>query len=227
MELRIASGLAKTKRKEYDGSTAVPIYSGLAAKKLLCRVGEFELKMKLVSRLLTSAGLIAIGVAQSFGCGQAATSPEPRQSAYRNREENSAREIPRSTGNRERYDVGRDEARGGHTLSKHVGQTDEQLRERLQRERRISAASTWTDRDTAEEVLGEAFRVERGRIESWIRRGYPRANLALHYEAHRVIGRSLRRSEDQPVDATEAVIVLRADGSDGYYVLTSYPETRE
>ena len=174
-----------------------------------------------------SAGLIAIGVTQLFACGPAATSPEPRQSAYRNREESSAHEGPLSNANSERYDLERDEARGGHTLSKHVGQTDEQLRERLQRERRISAASTWTARETAEEVVGEALRAERGRIESWMRRGYPRANLALHYDAHRAIGRSLRRGEDRPVDATEAVIVLRADGAVGYYVLTSYPETRE
>jgi len=186
-----------------------------------------NLKMKLASRLLTSAGLIAIGVAQLFACGKAATSSEPQPSAYRNREESSARENPRSNANRERYDLQRDETRGGHTLSKHVGQTEEQLRDRLQRERRISAASTWTDRDTAEEVVGEALRAERGRIESWMRRGYPRANLALHYDAHRVIGRSLRQGEDRPVDAAEAVIVLRADGSDSYYVLTSYPETRE
>jgi len=40
-----------------------------------------------------------------------------------------------------RYNLGRDEERGGHTLKKHVGRTDEQLQERLRRER-ISAAST-------------------------------------------------------------------------------------
>src|SRR5580692_1283684 len=186
-----------------------------------------NLKTRFISRLLTSAGLIAIGVTHLFACGQASTSSEPRQNADRNREESSARESLRSNANSERYDLQRDEARGGHTLSKHVGQADEQLRERLQREGRISAASTWTDRETAEEVVGEALRAERGRIESWMRRGYPRANLALHYDAHRVIGRSLRRGEDRPVDAMEAVIVLRADGSDSYYVLTSYPETRE
>ena len=30
-----------------------------------------------------------------------------------------------------RYDLVRDEERGGHTLKKHVGRTDEQLEERL------------------------------------------------------------------------------------------------
>jgi hypothetical protein len=51
-----------------------------------------------------------------------------------------------------RYDLSRDEERGGHTLDKHVGRSDEELRQRLERERSISAASTWTDRAAAEET---------------------------------------------------------------------------
>lgn len=125
---------------------------------------------------------------------------------------------------RERYDLARDEERGGHTLKKHVARTDEELQERLEREPNISAASTWTDRETAEATVAEALQAERGRIENWMRRGYPRANLALYYGAGRVIGRSLRRGESRAVECSHAVIVLRADGPDGYYVLTSYPE---
>src|SRR5688572_22239367 len=52
-----------------------------------------------------------------------------------------------------RRDLTADESRGGHTLARHVGRSDEQLRERLQRERGISAASTYTDRDTAERIV--------------------------------------------------------------------------
>ena len=60
-----------------------------------------------------------------------------------------------------------------------------------------------------------------------MKRGYPRANLALHYDAGRPIGRSLQRGQEQPVDCTRAVIVLRADGPDSFYVLTTYPEAHE
>jgi hypothetical protein len=127
----------------------------------------------------------------------------------------------------ERYDLSKDEERGGHTLERHVARTDGELRERLRREGNISAASTWTDRETAEETIAEALRAERGRIESWMRRGYPRANLALHYKARRDIGRSLRQGETEAVRCREAVIVLRADGPDTFYVLTTYPEARE
>ena len=127
----------------------------------------------------------------------------------------------------ERYDLERDEERGGHTLARHVARTDEELRDRLRHEGSISAASTWKDRETAEETIAEALHVERGRIESWTRRGFPRANLALHYEAKRDIGRSLRQGKTQAVPCRDALIVLRADGPDGFYVLTAYPEAHE
>lgn len=100
------------------------------------------------------------------------------------------------------------------------------MRERLSREH-ISAASTWTDREAAETTVAEALRAEQRRVDGWMRKGYPRANLALHYDAGRTIGRSLRRGDDQTVDCTSAVIVLRADGPDSFYVLTTYPEARE
>jgi toxin YxiD len=163
---------------------------------------------------------LVLFLALTAGCAQA---PAPSESPH-------AVEGPKSsaapTGAAERYDLARDEERGGHTLKKHVGRTDEQLRERLSREH-ISAASTWTDRDAAETTLAEALRAEQRRIESWMKRGYPRANLALHYDGGRRIGRSLRRGNDQTVDCTSAVIVLRADGPDSFYVLTTYPEARE
>ena len=125
-----------------------------------------------------------------------------------------------------RYDLARDEARGGHTLARHVGRSDAELRQRLQQEKNISAASTWTNREIAEETVAAGLKTERGRIENWERRGERRANLALHFQAGRTIGRSLRRGEADTVPCTEAVIVLRADGTNNFYVLTTYPEAR-
>ena len=126
----------------------------------------------------------------------------------------------------DRYDLSHDEDRGGHTLRKHVGRTDDELRERLARERDISAASTWTDRAAAEQTVAAAIRAEHGKIENWTRRGDRRPNLALHFDARRVIGRSVVRGSEQSEPCTRAVIVLRADGG-GFYVLTTYPEARE
>jgi CDI toxin RNase A-like protein len=125
-----------------------------------------------------------------------------------------------------RYDLARDEARGGHTLEKHVGRSDRELRERLDQERNISAASTWTNREVAEETVGHALRAERDKIARWEERGYPRPNLALHFDAGRVIGSSMRHGDETSSPATQAVMVLKADGPNSFYVLTSYPEDR-
>jgi hypothetical protein len=172
-----------------------------------------------LSSFLSEAFAIAF-LAMLLGCGQ---SPAPETS----RRKETHPVGPTVNANLDSYDLGRDENRGGHTLARHVAGTDQQLAERLRKERNISAASTWTDRATAEETVAAALRAERGRVENWMRRGERRPNLALHYDAGRPVGRSLRRGDSESVPCTSAVIVLRADGPDGFYVLTTYPEARE
>ncbi|HKM81786.1 MAG TPA: RNase A-like domain-containing protein [Candidatus Acidoferrum sp.] len=168
--------------------------------------------------------LVLLFVLPVFGLGSCTQRPQLQTGSSEEAQRASSSSAGRAA---ERYDLSDDEKRGGHTLARHVARTDEELRERLRREGNISAASTWTDRETAEETIAEALRSERRRIESWMRRGYPRANLALHHEARRDIGRSLRQGETEAVRCHDAVIVLRADGPDTFYVLTAYPETRE
>lgn len=180
--------------------------------------GLNSVRMRALGRVIAAA-MMAIGLAMATGCGQ-----NPAPSAAIRPESHDRVRINMSIPG---YDLGRDEERGGHTLDRHVARTDEQLRERLERERNISAASTWTDREEAEETVAHALQAERGRVENWMRRGFPRANLALHYRAGQVVGRSLRRGDGQTVDCTSAVIVLRADGPESFYVLTTYPEARE
>lgn len=129
-----------------------------------------------------------------------------------------------------RRDLSSDEARGGHTIARHVGRTDEQLRERLRAQPNISAASTYPDRETAELVVGAILEAESSRIRSWTGRRGTRPNLALRTRRPRgpPIGRVLERGRRQPVDARHAVVVLRWDvRTNSYYVLTSYPEIRE
>ena len=126
-----------------------------------------------------------------------------------------------------RRDLLRDERRGGHTLERHVGLTDADLRERLRREPRISAASTYADRAVAEETVASAIAASRVRLERWTNREGSRANLVIDWPGDRgkVIGRSLRRGDRTPLACTRAVVVLRWDDrAEIWYVLTSYPE---
>ena len=125
-----------------------------------------------------------------------------------------------------RRDLSIDESRGGHTLARHVGRTDAELRDRLRREQ-ISSASTYTDRTAAEHAVGAALAAGGGTLEAWENRSGRRPNLVLHYRSpnHEPIGRSLSRSRQSAVAADRALIVLRWDERAGdFYVLTSYPE---
>lgn len=124
-----------------------------------------------------------------------------------------------------RRDLRQDEASGGHTIARHVGRTDAQLRARLARES-IAAASTYPDLETAERVVGMTLQQQASRVQRWTVGEGRRPNLVLQFSAPRgpPIGRVLRRGAQAPVETRSAVVVLRWQGND-YIVLTSYPET--
>lgn len=123
-------------------------------------------------------------------------------------------------------DLSQDEAAGGHILRKHVGQTDEQLHERLERERGITGASTYTDRSAAEHAVGAAIAESQDRIQRWLSRSGGHPNLVLDYDSEAPIGRTINRGENQSRPCAHALVVLKYAGPNEYYVLTSYPECR-
>jgi hypothetical protein len=114
---------------------------------------------------------------------------------------------------------------GGHTLARHVGKTDAQLLERLRREPQIASASTYSDRETAEQVIGTVLESPGRSFDAWRQRKGRRPNLVLWYAADRPIGRTVSRGRTSSSPCRFARIVLRWDERRGkYYVLTSYPE---
>lgn len=124
-------------------------------------------------------------------------------------------------------DLSIDEKLGGHTLARHVGKTDAQLAERLRLETQISAASTYTDRTTAERSVGAALADGGSKLSNWQRRVGRRPNLVLSYTepSRKQIGRSLMRGRTNAVPCTRVIVVLRWDERQNrFYVLTSYPE---
>ncbi|MGH9158803.1 MAG: RNase A-like domain-containing protein [Vicinamibacteraceae bacterium] len=125
-----------------------------------------------------------------------------------------------------RRDLGWDEARGGHTLARHVGLSEADLRARLAAED-ISAASTFADRETAERVVASALEASRARIERWSGRRGRRPNLVVWFrgDPSEPIGHSLRRGTGPSRTCWDARIALRWDERLGrFFVLTAYPE---
>src|ERR1700747_2434130 len=73
--------------------------------------------------------------------------PQPRGSIASSGTSSATSDVPRPTG--APRDLSQDESAGGHTLRKHVGRSDDELRDRLRHERKLSAASTWAGAGTA------------------------------------------------------------------------------
>ena len=156
----------------------------------------------------------------------ACQAPQPSGSIASSGTSTATSDVPRTTG--APRDLSQDESAGGHTLRKHVGRSDDELRDRLRHERNISAASTWTDRQTAERAVGIALQQSRDKIDRWLNRSGGHPNLVIDYDgdSSHPIGRSLRRDADEPQPCAHATIVLKWIPSNDYYVLTSYPECR-
>jgi hypothetical protein len=162
--------------------------------------------------------VLALVVLVLSGCGSA-DSPPP---VARNAAPVSSPPLPPPASG---HDLSADEAMGGHTLQRHVAKTDSELIERLKREPQISSASTYTDRPTAESVVGDALRSDNRALASWRERRGRRPNFVLRYRADHVIGRSMARGRSESVPCDRALVVLRWDERrQRSYVLTSYPE---
>lgn len=123
-------------------------------------------------------------------------------------------------------DLTQDEAAGGHVLRKHVGLSDDELRDRLKEEPNISGASTYANRAAAERVIAAAIAANRERIRRWLDRSGGHPNLVLDYNTAEPVGRTLNRGDSQPRPCSHALIVLKYDPPGAYHVLTSYPECR-
>lgn len=115
---------------------------------------------------------------------------------------------------------------GGHTLLKHVGKTEAELRARLLAQPRIQAASTFKSLEVAERTLYQALRANRGAIEAWAKTAAPGAKQAFTYSAKEVVGEGVIRSTNRLLPMTKVRVVLKMEQYRGklYYILTSHPE---
>jgi len=171
------------------------------------------------SRTVIARSLFALGI-----CGLIACQPPTSSNGTISYSPAARPEAQGATG--PSRDLSRDEAAGGHILRKHVGQTEEQLRQRLAREENITGASTYTDRATAERAVGSAIAQSHNLIQRWLDSSGGHPNLVLDYDSDAPIGRTMNRGEHQSRPCTHALVVLRYAGPNQYYVLTSYPECR-
>lgn len=114
---------------------------------------------------------------------------------------------------------------GGHTLLRHVGKTEAELRARLLTDTGIPVASSFKSLEVAERVLYQGLRANKTSIESWARSGAPGARRAFSYVASEFVGHGVVRTSGQLVQMKKITIVLKMEQYAGklYYILTAYP----
>jgi uncharacterized protein YukE len=96
---------------------------------------------------------------------------------------------------------------GGHTLAKHVGKSEDFLRHRLATEPHITGASTFYDREVAENAISEVLRTHDKAIWSWLR-GSER-ELAISRPAARACGLVFLTPRSDPIHSSVVRVVLR------------------
>ncbi len=123
-------------------------------------------------------------------------------------------------------DLAAEEAAGGHTILKHVGRTEAQLRARLAAQKGIKAASTFRTLSEAERWVSEAVRANRAAIEAWAKTaavgGKP---VSFPYQAASVVGEGVVRATGQLTQMTKLVVVFQRIQQQNrvYFLLTAYP----
>jgi hypothetical protein len=118
-----------------------------------------------------------------------------------------------------------EEAAGGHTIARHVGRSEAQLRARLAAEGRITAASTFRTLPEAERAIGEALRAQQATIKAWAQTAQIGQSKALTHDAGRIVGFGVLRAGNTTVQMSRLTVVIRKVSDRGriYFVLTAYP----
>lgn len=114
------------------------------------------------------------------------------------------------------------ERAGGHAVRRHVGHSDEWLRERMASKPGMKLSSTFTDEATAERAISSVLRSHRQEVESWVLHG--QGKLELDGRTPDAIGRVLSRQSGEIVDSNEVRVVLVPDDRlpGGWRMLTAF-----
>lgn len=119
--------------------------------------------------------------------------------------------------------LARHEHSGGHTLARHVGKTEDDLRRRLADSRRLTNASAFESAAQAERATSAALRRHRDEIAAWLRSGQNqiRIDTSLPFETGTTVSR------DGSTKMVEGLrMILRRDPTmpDGFRVHTAFPQ---
>lgn len=114
---------------------------------------------------------------------------------------------------------------GGHTIARHVGQTKEQLLERLKNPR-VRKASSFNSLRSAESAISSALKANKEWIRLWAANPGGRPNLELTHVMGSEIGYGLSKNSSQIVKTARLKVILHYQEFQGkpYFILTAFPD---
>ncbi|KXU90323.1 hypothetical protein CI15_03705 [Paraburkholderia monticola] len=113
---------------------------------------------------------------------------------------------------------------GGHTIAKHVGRTEAQLRARLAAESRIYIASSFADLRAAEASISKVMQLNSSKVKAWAATNEIR--LCLIQDVGSPVGYGVVRSTGKLVQLRRVKMFIKRGSHNGmpYYILTAYLE---
>jgi Bacterial CdiA-CT RNAse A domain len=113
---------------------------------------------------------------------------------------------------------------GGHTLEKHVGRTEAQLRQRHRLEPHRKRVSSFTNLERAEWAISEVIRANTAQIQNWAKSSGKSGPLTLMQRVAGDVGYGITRETGKLTRMNEVVVVLKYQTYNGmpYYILTAY-----
>ncbi|WEF26355.1 hypothetical protein PYR66_13505 [Klebsiella aerogenes] len=117
---------------------------------------------------------------------------------------------------------------GGHTLSRHVGLSEEALRARLVNRPTLSGSSTFYNSRLAEEAISQALKFNALYITNWSKTARTGAKLNIDFFAGKEVGFGIESATGPVIKSSKMRVVLELQiyNNKPYYVLTAFPVLR-
>ncbi|MCR4457246.1 MULTISPECIES: RNase A-like domain-containing protein [Pseudescherichia] len=117
---------------------------------------------------------------------------------------------------------------GGHTLSRHVGLSEADLRTRLRNRPTLSGSSTFYNKHLAEDVISRALKFNAPYITNWAKTARASSKLNIDFFAGREVGFGIESATGPVIKSYKMRVVLELQmyNEKPYYVLTAFPILR-
>ncbi|WP_410984535.1 RNase A-like domain-containing lipoprotein [Bacillus cereus] len=117
--------------------------------------------------------------------------------------------------------------KNGHTIERHVGKTEEDLKKRLQTDK-VSAASTYYDKEVATKAVKDSLKQHEKEIENWLKNSKEN-RLVLNTKHSFPVGKTVLKKDMSVKDKlmnTVTVLARDKSGELGFKIITSYPSDK-